>query len=51
MLGLADEYLAADATDAISIHNEITKLTDGRLADIVINCVNIENTEMQVFGG
>jgi L-erythro-3,5-diaminohexanoate dehydrogenase len=46
MLGLADEYLAADATDAISIHNEITKLTDGRLADIVINCVNIENTEM-----
>lgn len=46
MLGLADEYLAADATDAISIHNDIMKLTDGRLADIVINCVNIENTEM-----
>lgn len=45
-LELADEYFSADATDAISIYNKIMKLTDGKLADLVINCVNIPNTEM-----
>ena len=45
-LGLADEYFAADATDAIGIYNKVMELTDGKLADVVINCVNIENTEM-----
>ncbi len=45
-LSLADEYFAADATDAIGIYNKIYELTDGKLADVVINCVNIENTEM-----
>ncbi len=45
-LGLADEYFAANATDAIGIYNKIHELTDGKLADVVINCVNIENTEM-----
>lgn len=45
-LGLADEYFAADATDALAIYNKIYELTDGKLADVVINCVNIENTEM-----
>ena len=24
----------------------VSKVTDGRLADVVINCVNIQNTEM-----
>lgn len=43
---LADEYFAADATDAIFVYNKIMELTDGKLADIVINCVNIQNTEM-----
>jgi L-erythro-3,5-diaminohexanoate dehydrogenase len=45
-LGLADEYFAADATDAIAIYNKVMELTNGKLADVVINCVNIENTEM-----
>jgi len=45
-LGLADEYFAADATDAVGIYNKVMELTDGKLADVVINCVNIENTEM-----
>lgn len=45
-LGLADEYFAADATDAVGIYRKIMELTDGELADVVINCVNIENTEM-----
>lgn len=30
----------------MGIYNRIMELTDGQLADIVINCVNIENTEM-----
>ncbi len=45
-LDLADEYFAADATDAIGIYNKIMDLTNGKLADLVINCVNIPNTEM-----
>ncbi len=45
-LGLADEYFAMDATDAVGMYDKIMELTDGQLADLVINCVNIENTEM-----
>ena len=45
-LDLADEYFAFDATDAVGLYNRIMELTGGQLADIVINCVNIENTEM-----
>lgn len=45
-LDLADEYIATDATDAIGMYNKIYELTNGELADVVINCVNIENTEM-----
>ena len=45
-LNLADEYFAADATDAITIYEKVMALTNGKLADIVINCVNIPNTEM-----
>jgi len=45
-LDIADEYFAADATDAVGIYEKVSALTDGKLADVVINCVNIENTEM-----
>jgi L-erythro-3,5-diaminohexanoate dehydrogenase len=45
-LKLADEYFAFDATDAVGLYNKVSELTDGGLADVVINCVNIENTEM-----
>lgn len=45
-LGLADEYFAMDATDAVGMYEKVMELTDGQLADLVINCVNIENTEM-----
>jgi L-erythro-3,5-diaminohexanoate dehydrogenase len=45
-LNLADAYISADATDAVAMYNKIHELTNGELADIVINCVNIENTEM-----
>ncbi|QAT43825.1 L-erythro-3,5-diaminohexanoate dehydrogenase [Aminipila luticellarii] len=45
-LGYADHYVLADATDAVGIYDKVMELTDGKLADLVINCVNIENTEM-----
>lgn len=45
-LNLADEYFHLDATDAVGMYNKIMELTDGQLCDIVINNVNIENTEM-----
>lgn len=45
-LNLADEYFPANATDAIFVYNKIMELTKGELADLVINCVNIPNTEM-----
>ena len=43
---VADEYVVADATDAVGMYNIISELTDGELADVVINVVNIQNTEM-----
>lgn len=45
-LDLADEYFHLDATDAVAMYNKAMELTDGELFDLVINCVNIENTEM-----
>lgn len=45
-LGFSDHVFVADATNAVEIYNKIMELTDGQLADVVINCVNIENTEM-----
>ncbi|MGF6376067.1 L-erythro-3,5-diaminohexanoate dehydrogenase [Clostridiales Family XIII bacterium PM5-7] len=43
---VADEYLVANATDAVGVYNAVSELTDGKLADVVINVVNIPNTEM-----
>lgn len=45
-LGWADHALQVDATDALALMDAVAKVTDGRLADVVINCVNIQNTEM-----
>ncbi len=42
----ADEYIVVDATNAIEMYEEIMEATDGELADVVINVVNIPNTEM-----
>lgn len=43
---LADEYIVADATNAVEVMNKIKEVTNGEMADIVINCVNVPNTEM-----
>ncbi len=45
-LGLADEYFHMDATDAVGMYEKAMELTNGELFDLVINVVNIENTEM-----
>lgn len=43
---LADAYIQADATDAVGIYEKVYEATNGEMADIVINVVNIQNTEM-----
>ncbi len=43
---LADHYVTADATDAVEVLRKIEDVTDGKMCDIVINCVNVPNTEM-----
>ncbi|MGM0410455.1 MAG: zinc-binding dehydrogenase [Bacillota bacterium] len=45
-LGLADEIIQGDATDGVQVYEEVKKITDGEMCDVVINNVNIANTEM-----
>lgn len=45
-LGWADEVLDLNAADPIAVMKAITQATDGNLADLTINCVNIPGTEM-----
>ncbi|MBA3057531.1 MAG: zinc-binding dehydrogenase [Gammaproteobacteria bacterium] len=45
-LGWADHALQVDATDALALMDAVAAVTEGQLADVVINCVNIPNTEM-----
>ncbi|MEF3695024.1 MAG: zinc-binding dehydrogenase [Candidatus Cloacimonadota bacterium] len=40
------EVVIADATDAIRIQKEVSRLTNGKMADVVINVVNVEDTEL-----
>jgi L-erythro-3,5-diaminohexanoate dehydrogenase (EC 1.4.1.11) len=44
--GLADNFLVADATDAVGVLRKVEELTNGEMCDLVINCVNVPNTEM-----
>jgi L-erythro-3,5-diaminohexanoate dehydrogenase len=45
-LGWVNHALQADATDALALMQAVQEVTQGRLADVVINCVNIAHTEM-----
>ncbi len=45
-MGFYDELIQLDATDSVSCHEKILELTNGELCDVVINNVNIPNTEM-----
>jgi len=45
-VSVADEYITINAQDAVAVYKEIMMATDGKLADVVINVVNIPNVEM-----
>ncbi len=45
-LGWVDHALRVDATDALALMQAVAAVTQDRMADVVINCVNIPNTEM-----
>ncbi len=45
-LGIADVLLSADATKPVELMNKISEVTDGKMADVTINCVNVPGTEM-----
>lgn len=43
---LCHEVVRLDVRDALLCHRTISDMTGGRLADVVINCVNIPDTEL-----
>lgn len=45
-LGWVDHALQVDAADALALMDAVADVTMGKLADVVINCVNVPNTEM-----
>ncbi len=45
-LSLADTVIQANAQDAVGVMEQVKELTDGKLCDVVINCVNVPHTEM-----
>jgi L-erythro-3,5-diaminohexanoate dehydrogenase len=45
-LGFCDYVFAADATKPVEVIQKIEELTNGQMADITINNVNIQDTEM-----
>lgn len=45
-LGWVDHALQVDATNALALMEAVATVTHGKMADVVINCVNIPNTEM-----
>lgn len=44
--GLADIYIATDATKPVEVLEKVREATNGEMADVTINCVNIPKTEM-----
>lgn len=44
--GWVDHALQVDATNAVALMEAVSAVTGGHMADVVINCVNIQNTEM-----
>jgi len=45
-VGLADEYIAVDAKKPVEVMEKVKEATDGEMADVTINCVNVQDTEM-----
>lgn len=45
-LGWVDHALQVDAANAVATMQAVAAVTQGRMADVVINCVNLPHTEM-----
>ena len=45
-LNICDEVIQLDATNAVSCYEAVSTVTNDEMADVVINNVNIQNTEM-----
>ncbi len=45
-VGLADEVLQGDATNSTEVYEMVAEATEGEMADVVINNVDIPDTEM-----
>lgn len=45
-LGICDVVSRVDSSDALECRAEVSRLTDGRMADLVIDCVNVPDAEM-----
>jgi L-erythro-3,5-diaminohexanoate dehydrogenase len=45
-VGLADHIVVGDATRGVEVMREVSRLTRGALADVVVNCASVGNTEM-----
>ncbi|HPE90353.1 MAG TPA: L-erythro-3,5-diaminohexanoate dehydrogenase [Spirochaetia bacterium] len=45
-LKLCHEIVMADAQKPVEVYNEVLKVNGGKEVDVVINCVNIQGTEM-----
>jgi L-erythro-3,5-diaminohexanoate dehydrogenase len=45
-LGVANKFILADATKPVEVYEKVKEITNGEMADVTINCVNIPDTEM-----
>lgn len=45
-LGHADAVRLVDARDALAVKSAVAEMTKGAMADVVVNCANVPNTEM-----
>lgn len=45
-IGLCDHTVACDATKGVEVMQQVSALTGGQLADLVVNCASVGNTEM-----
>lgn len=45
-MGFVDSILIEDAKDSVAVYEKMMMLTDGQLADLTINVVNVPSTEM-----
>jgi len=45
-LGFCDDIILGDATDPLAVLESVKTVTDDALCDVVVNVVNVENTEM-----